>query len=88
MLLHPNAELTISEMDSLFPDKTDACLRGKAEKSLHSHLIIGFEEALALGMPPMEALGQVLVWVASEIAHINTEQGTHSDAPASSSKAG
>ncbi len=88
MLLHSNTELTISEMDSLFPNKTDDSLRGKAEEVLHSHLIIGFEEALALGMPPMEALGQVLVWVASEIAHIKTEQATQGDVLASSNKAG
>ena len=87
MLLHPNTELTISEMDSLFPNETHNVLRGKAEEALHSHLIIGFEEALALGMPPMEALGQVLCWVASEIAHIKTEQATQ-DAPATSTKAG
>ena len=88
MLLHPNIELTISEMDNLFPDKTNDSLQGKAEEALHSHLIIGFEEALALGMPPMEALGQVLCWVASEIAHVKTEQATQSDASASSTKAG
>ena len=88
MLLHPNTELTISEMDRLFPDQTHDTLRGKAEEALHSHLIIGFEEALALGMPPMEALGQVLCWVASEIAHIKTEQATESDAPAPSNKSG
>ena len=88
MLLRPNIELTISEMDNLFPDQTHDTLRGKAEEVLHSHLIIGFEEALSLGMPPMEALGQVLCWVASEIAHIKTEQATQSNAPASSTRAG
>ncbi len=87
MLLRPNIELTISEMDNLFPNPTQDSLKGKAEEVLHSHLIIGFEEALALGMPPMEALGQVLCWVASEIAHIKTEQATQSDMPASSTKA-
>ncbi len=47
-------------------------LRGKAEEALHSHMIAGFEEALGLGMSPMEALGQVLCWVASEMARIKT----------------
>ena len=88
MLLHPNTELTISEMDNLFPNQTHDTLRGKAEEVLHSHLITGFEEALAFGMPPMEALGQVLCWVASEIAHIKTEQATPSDAPGTPTKAG
>jgi len=88
MLLHPNIELTISEMDNLFPNQTHDFLRGKAEEALHSHLMIGFEEALGFGMPPMEALGQVLCWVASEIAHIKTEQATQIEAPASSTKAG
>ncbi len=88
MLLRPNIELTISQMDNLFPNKVDDDLRGKAEETLHSHLIIGFEEALSLGMPPMEALGQVLCWVASEIAHIKAEQATQSDTPASSTNIG
>ena len=43
MLLHPNIELTISEMDNLFPNQTHDSLKGKAEEVLHSHLIIGFE---------------------------------------------
>lgn len=81
MLLHPSLQLTISEVDSLFPREPHDCPRGKAEEALHSHLIIGFEEALGLGMPPMEALGHVLCWVASEMARIKTGQGPQSGTP-------
>jgi hypothetical protein len=81
MLLQPSTELTISEMDSLFPREPHDSPRGKAEEALHSHLIIGFEEVLDLGMPPMEALGHVLCWVATEMARIKTGQGPQSRTP-------
>ena len=86
MLLNPNIQLAIPEMDSLFPRQPDDFPRGKAEEALHSHLIIGFEEALGHGMPPMEALGHVLCWVASEMARIRTEQCPQ-DTPAALPKA-
>ena len=76
MLLNPNIQLAIPEMDNLFPRQPDDFRQGNAEEALHSHLIIGFEEALGLGMPLMEALGHVLCWVASEMARIRTAQGS------------
>lgn len=74
MLLNPDIQIAIPEMDNLFPRQPDDFPQGNAEEALHSHLIIGFEEALGLGMPPMEALGHVLCWVASEMARIRTAQ--------------
>ncbi len=75
MLMHSDVGLTIPQMDNLFPHQPCDSLRGKAEEVLHSHMITGFEEALGLGMSPMEALGQVLCWVASEMVRIKTAQG-------------
>jgi hypothetical protein len=46
MLLNPNIQLAIPEMDNLFPRQPDDFRQGNAEEALHSHLIIGFEEAL------------------------------------------
>ena len=83
MLFYPNQQLTIPEMDSLFPDQPDVAPRSKAEEVLQSHLITGFEEALSLGMPPMEALGLVLCWVASEMARIKTAQDAQGGTPTS-----
>ena len=82
MLLHTNLKLPASETESLFP--RDTAPKIKAEEALHSHMIIGFEEAIANGMLPLEALGHVLSWVASEMARFQTEQYTQG-APASSS---
>lgn len=53
--------------------------RIKAEDALLSHLIVGFEEALGGGVSPMEALGQVLHWVASEMYRIQTITPLHED---------
>ena len=87
MLLNPNIQLAIPEMDNLFPRQPDDFRQGNAEEALHSHLIIGFEEALGLGMPPMEALGHVLCWVASEMARIRTAQGAQGGAQTALPKA-
>ena len=73
MLMTPNIPLTISEIDNLFPYQPDAPVPGKAEETLHSHMITGFEEAVSLGMAPVEALSHVLLWAASEMARINSE---------------
>ena len=88
MLLHSNVGLTISQMDNLFPRQGCDSLRGKAEEALQSHMIAGFEEALGLGMSPMEALGQVLCWVASEMARIKTGPGPEHTTSAQSSEDG
>ena len=88
MLMHTNVGLTIPQMDNLFPMQPCDSLRGKAEEALHSHMIAGFEEALGLGMSPMEALGQVLCWVASEMARIKTAQEPEDNASTQSPKAG
>lgn len=74
MLLRPNINLPMPDTDSLFPRQTADALRVKAEEELHSRLIISFEEAIALGMPPLEALSQVLSWVSLEIARIQASQ--------------
>lgn len=74
MLLHPNLSLSTVDIDSLFPCNTKSNV--SAEDALHSHMIIGFEEAIASGMMPLEALGHVLSWVASEVARFQTEQCT------------
>lgn len=88
MLLHTNFGLTVPQMDNLFPIQPGDSLRGKAEEALHSHMIAGFEEALGLGMSPMEALGQVLCWVASEMARIKSAQDPEDTAPTRSPEAG
>ncbi len=44
-----------------------------ASDILQSHIIIGFEEALRLGLSPSEALGQVLAWAAAEMTRINSK---------------
>jgi hypothetical protein len=88
MLLHPNIQLSISDVDSLFPRQPYDSLQVKAEEALHSHVVVGFEEALALGMPPLEALGHVLCWVASEMARIKPAQVAQEGARAPSPKAG
>jgi hypothetical protein len=67
--------VSLSTRHKIFPRQPDDFPCGNAEEALHSHLIIGFEEALGLGMSPMEALGHVLCWVASEMARIRTAQG-------------
>ncbi len=72
MLIQPNAQPEVSEMEKLFPGKPDEQVLGRAEEALRAHMIIGFEEALENGMPPMEALGHVLSWAASEMARINS----------------
>jgi hypothetical protein len=87
MLLNPHLQLAIPEMDNLFPRQPDDFGQGNAEEALQSHLIIGFEEALGLGMPPMEALGHVLCWVASEMARIRTAQGAQGGAQTALPKA-
>ena len=68
MLLDPNIQS--AQIESLFPGNPGNPSHGKAEEVLQSHIIIGFEEALSLGMSPMEALSQVLCWVASEMHRI------------------
>jgi hypothetical protein len=74
MFVYQNTHLAISEMDNLFPQQSGDAASAKAEEALHSHMIIGFEEALSLGMPPMEALSHVLCWVATEMARLNAGQ--------------
>ncbi len=69
MLLHANVQQEI--LENLFPRKSGDPVFGKAEEALRSHMIEGFEEALENGMPPMEALGHVLNWAATEMARIN-----------------
>ncbi|MFZ1107163.1 MAG: hypothetical protein WAN43_02275 [Rhodomicrobium sp.] len=70
MLKYPKSELALIDLESLFPPQDDL-VSGKAEEALQSHMIMGFEEAVDLGMSPMEALSQVLGWVASEMVRIN-----------------
>jgi hypothetical protein len=72
MFLYPNSRLT--DLDDLFPSNADGASIGKAEEALQSHIIMGFEEALSLGMTPMEALSHVLCWVASEMTRISSGQ--------------
>ena len=89
MLMHPDMKLAISEMDDLFPGQpfgSSSCC--KAEETLHSHLIMGFEEALSLGLPPMEALGHVLCWVASEMGRIGSGQDPQGGEAAPAPRAG
>ncbi len=88
MLLLTDGLPTVAEMDSLFPPQPFDPLRGKAEEVLQSHMIIGFEEALGLGMSPVEALGHVLYWVASEMVRLKTGQVPQSTGSTSPSDAG
>ncbi len=70
MLLRRDIDLTASELNNLFQSQHDASAMGKAEEALVSHLITGYEEAIALGMQPTEALQHMLRWVASEMGRI------------------
>ncbi len=70
MFLYPSNQQTITDLDSLFPRHGEAAARGTAEEALQSHMIVGFEEALGLGLTPMEALSQILCWVSSEMTRI------------------
>ena len=88
MLMHPDMNLAISEMDDLFPGEPFGSLNGKAEETLYSHLITGFEEALSLGLTPMEALGHVLCWVSSEMGRIGSGHGPQVGEAAPAPKAG
>ncbi len=85
MLMHQDTRLSIPELESLFPGHPEKIV-GTAEDALQSHIIIGFEEALGLGMPPMEALSHVLCWVAYEMARINAEQRAGSAASSRQSR--
>lgn len=70
MLMYPKSELASIDLDGLFPAQSNFPSR-KAEEALQSHMIVGFEEALDLGMSPMEALSHVLGWVSSEMVRLN-----------------
>jgi hypothetical protein len=74
MFMYARGELAGAEVDLLFPRHEDALVKGQAEEALQSHIITGFEEALGLGMPPMEALSQVLSWVATEMARLHASE--------------
>jgi hypothetical protein len=78
MLMYPNGEPSLFEFESLFPREGDLA-SGKAEEVLQSHIIMGFEEAVDLGMSPMEALSQVLGWVSSEMVRINASSQSQQD---------
>jgi hypothetical protein len=86
MLVQSSTQLTIPEEETLFPRRSDSLRPAMAEEALHSHMIIGFEEALDLGMSPVDALSHVLHWVASEMARLNSKQQTDGAIPSGSSQ--
>jgi hypothetical protein len=67
-----NTPATIAKPKGRLP-MAELSVADQAADVLHSHLIIGFEEALNLGMTPMVALGSILTWVASEMTRIPSE---------------
>lgn len=71
MLAVTERQKDISKLDELFPDRQDAAPHAKAADVLLSHMIAGFEESLGLGMPPMDALCQILYWVTAEMSRIS-----------------
>jgi hypothetical protein len=85
--MYPDSELALIDLEGLFPPQGDLAL-GKAEEALQSHIIMGFEEAVELGMSPMEALSHVLGWVASEMVRINAARQTPGAVCSSSQKGG
>ena len=70
MLAVTNKQKEISKLDELFPDNPATSAHAKAADVLLSHMIMGFEESLDLGMPPMDALSQILHWVSAEMTRI------------------
>ena len=70
MLLHANIHPL--NMDELFHQHPSDARRHRAEEALQSQVIVGFEQAIALGVPPLEALAFMLSWVATEMARIQT----------------
>jgi hypothetical protein len=71
MLIENEANLQLGVSDDFFPRNPNPLLPEKARDALQSHMIVGFEEALELGMAPMDALGCVLRWVALEMGRMN-----------------
>jgi hypothetical protein len=74
MFMYVHSQPTAADLNNLFPGQGEALAFAKAEEALQSHLIMGFKEALDLGMPQMEALSRVLSWVACEIARVNSSE--------------
>jgi hypothetical protein len=76
MLSHTESQRRIFEVDvdDLFPDLPEKAGPDKAADLLLSHIIVGFEESLRAGMPPMEALAHVLRWVGREMARVDIAQ--------------
>ena len=72
-MLHDNEDYKIHDLEEFFAGPLVVAASQKAVDALHTHLIVGFEEALGLGMAPMEALSQVLSWVACEMARVKIE---------------
>lgn len=68
-----NEDFKSADLEELFAGSMNLATPQNAVETLQSHMIVGFEEALHLGLPPMEALGQVLSWVASEMARIQIQ---------------
>jgi hypothetical protein len=72
-MLYDNEDYKIRDLEEFFAGSLVVATSQKAVEALHTHLIVGFEEALGLGLAPMEALGQVLSWVACEMARVKIE---------------
>ena len=72
-MLYDNEDYKIRDLEEFFAGSLVVATSHKAVEALHTHLIVGFEEALGLGLAPMEALSQVLSWVACEMARVKIE---------------
>jgi hypothetical protein len=85
MFMYSSDQLSVADVDKLFPSQVEDGSLRKATEALRSHMKEGFEAARGLGMPPAEALGHVLCWVAAEMALIGAGQksgGASKPAPA------
>jgi hypothetical protein len=81
MFMYPSDQLPVTDLDKLFPSQAGDASQVKAEHALQSHMIAGFEEALDMGMPRMEALGSILSWVATEMARLGKSSADADSAP-------
>jgi hypothetical protein len=63
--------MRLSEAGETFPGRSR--LQKKAAETLQSHVIRGFEAALAQGMQPMEALAAILSWASTEMRRVRVD---------------
>ncbi len=64
--------MRLSEAGDPFPGRSRP--QKKTADMLQSHVIRGFEAALAQGMQPMDALAAILSWASTEMGRIQLDR--------------